>query len=167
GPIKGGATLTDGPFPGTPYEDHWLFCAEYCGDSHSEMAGIIRLVPRDVWAKVVDGWSSAGLTPVEKGKRLHTIQCASCHSIDGSKNTGPSWKDVYGKTETFADGSSGVADDQYIRESIYEPAKKLVAGYGPQMQSFKGILSEDDVAAIIEYMKTISVHAKPAEGEKK
>ncbi|MBL8761185.1 MAG: cytochrome c oxidase subunit II, partial [Phycisphaerae bacterium] len=47
GPIKGGATLTDGPFPGTPYEDHWLFCAEYCGDSHSEMAGIIRLVPRD------------------------------------------------------------------------------------------------------------------------
>lgn len=166
GPIKGEKKLEAGPFAGTPYQDHWLFCAEYCGDSHSEMAAVVRMVPRETWAKIVDSWSGAGLTPVEKGKRLYTIQCASCHSIDGSKNTGPSWKDAFGKTETFTDGTSGVVDDAYVRESIYEPAKKLVAGYGPQMASFKGILSEDDVAAIIEYMKTISVNHKPAEGQK-
>lgn len=167
GPIKGDKKLQSGPFAGTPYEDHWLFCAEYCGDSHSEMAGLIRLVPRDVWAKIIDGFSGAGLTPAEKGKRIHTIQCASCHTVDGSKSTGPSWKDTYGKTESFTDGSTALVDDQYIRESIYEPSKKIVAGYGPQMQPFKGILSEDDVSAVIEYMKTISANYKPAESEKK
>lgn len=167
GAIKGDKKLTEGPFAGTPYEDHWLFCAEYCGDSHSEMAAQIRLVPRDAWTKIVDSFNGAGLTPPEKGKRIYTIQCASCHTVDGSKNTGPSWKDIFGKTETFTDGSTAVVDEQYVRESIYEPAKKLVAGYGPQMASFKGILSEDDVAAIIEYMKTISANYKPAGGDKK
>lgn len=166
GAIDSATKVEKGPLAGMPYEDHWLFCAEYCGDSHSEMAGVIRLVPREAWLKVVDGFSGAGLSPAQKGKRLHTIQCASCHSVDGTKNIGPSWKDIYGKTETFTDGSSALVDDQYIRESILEPGKKIVAGFGTQMQSFKGILGEDDIAAIIEYMKTISVHAKPADAGK-
>lgn len=155
----------------TGYEDHWIFCAEYCGDSHSEMTGIIRAVPEDVYRKVLKSWGTDGLSPVELGKRMWTTRCSSCHSNDGKAGTGPTWKDIYGHAVEFTDGTAltpeQAADDtefaNYIRESILYPSKRIVKGYPNQMASFQGLLDEKQITGIIAYIKTLSDKAPKAD----
>ena len=147
------------------YRDHWVFCAEYCGDLHSEMAAVLRVMPQKDYEEWLAGQGSSG-DPVIDGQRIYTGQCATCHSVDGSNNIGPSWKDMYGDMREFNDGTSMLADDNFIRESIYVPGAKISKGYQNQMTPFAGILDDEDVANIIAYMKSISVHVEqPAEGE--
>lgn len=146
------------------YEDHWLFCAEYCGDSHSEMMGVIRIVSPEIFQRFMGEWGIEGLPPLERGKAQWSIRCASCHTIDGKPGTGPTWKDLYGHEVTFTDGSKVTSeqmlDDEffsnYIRESILAPQQKIVTGYGPQMSSFQGQLKEEDISALILFMKSLS-----------
>jgi len=70
--------------------------------------------------------------------------------------TGPSFAGVYGKEEQFADGSTGVVDDNYIRESVLNPQAKVVAGYPENgMNSFAGQLSDEDISNIIDFIKTL------------
>lgn len=143
---------------GVPYEDHWLFCSEYCGDEHSEMAALIRVVPEDAYRKWLVGLSE-GVSPVALGQQIWKIRCASCHSVDGAKNTGPTWKDLYNNPAVPIQGQGPIrGDENYIRESILYPAAKLHEGYANQMSSFLGQLNEKQLNGIIEYMKTISVH---------
>jgi cytochrome c oxidase subunit 2 len=145
---------------GVPYEDHWLFCSEYCGDDHSEMAGIIRVVPEQAynkWLLALEGNKSS----VEIGKQIHKSKCSACHSVDGSKNTGPTWKDLYGRDETLTDGSKVKVDPAYLRESILVPSAKIVAGYSNQMTLMP--LTEKQIDGLIDYMRTISVHTPPGE----
>lgn len=174
-PGPGAKTLQHKDGTSYPYEDHWLFCAEYCGDKHSEMAGIIRVVSEADYKKVVyEAWGAAK-PPVEIGRSIWKTRCASCHSVDGSKNIGPTWKDLYAHEVAFTDGSvmsseamTGISFDNYIRESILAPAKKVVAGYPNQMSSFAGQLSEAQISGVIAYIKSISAKAPkeevPAEG---
>lgn len=146
------------------YTDHWVFCAEYCGDSHSEMTAIIRVVPEDIFNRKIKDFGTPS-DPTLRGQALHVRKCASCHSNDGTKSTGPTWKDLFGREETLSDGSKVMVDENYVRESILVPQAKLTAGYGNQMNSFQGQVTEEDINGIIAYMKSISVHAagaKPA-----
>lgn len=144
---------------GAQYTEHLVFCAEYCGTEHSEMAAFIRVVDPAVY----EAWHTAIGTPsdpIELGKRLHKTKCASCHTVDGSPSTGPTWKDMYGKMETLADNSQVLVDDAYILESIYDPGKRIVKDFEKQnMTSFRGLLNEAQAKGLIEYMKSISVHA--------
>ena len=141
------------------WKDHYLFCTEYCGDGHSQMGAIIRVMPEAEYL----AWKQAaanpyeGLAPAEIGELAYRLKgCNACHSVDGSRGTGPTWLGAYGKTEQFTDGSSTTVDDNYIRESILYPARKIVAGYSNQMPSYQGQLTEEELAGIIEYMKTLS-----------
>jgi cytochrome c oxidase subunit 2 len=103
--------------------------------------------------------STAGMTPAERGKALvndSDNSCGTCHSIDGSAMVGPSFKGLYGRKEKLTDGSEVTVDDAYIKESIYKPAAKIVQGYSPAMPPiYEGKLSEQDVADITEYLKTL------------
>lgn len=159
-PPTGEKTIESGPLAGTPYEDHWLFCAEYCGESHAEMAAIIRTVPASAYFKWYnDTRDGVGMEPLRLGQILYTTKgCVACHSVDGAKNTGPTWKDLFGKSHEMADGSVVVADENYIRESILVPAAKIVKGYPNQMPSYQGQLNEKQLEALILYMKSISVN---------
>lgn len=144
-----------------PYVDHWLFCAEYCGDEHSEMWAIIRIVPSEVYKAWLEAAASgAGKPPAEVGQRIYKTKCASCHSIDGSKNTGPSWKDLYNNPAIpLEGGATAKGDENYIRESIRTPAVKIHAGYPNQMTPWPSdVLSDKQVDNLIEYMKTLSTH---------
>jgi cytochrome c oxidase subunit 2 len=151
-------TLADG----TRYRDHFIFCAEYCGDMHSEMAAIVRVVPEAAYQAAITKWVDA-VDPVELGRRQWVSKCASCHTIDGNKNTGPTWKGIFGRAVAFTDGSGHSAEEManadafatYIRESVFTPAKHVVAGYTNAMPSFAGQLSEAQMNGIIEYMKTL------------
>lgn len=144
-----------------PYNDHYIMCAEYCGDFHSEMTAVLRVIPRDKFHEWTLKADSAE-PPYLRGKKLYENNCSTCHSIDGSSRTGPSWKNMYGATHTMSGGKQVKVDDDYIRESIWTPQAKVVAGYeGVQMTAFK--FEEKNIAALIAFMKSEFVHEKWAE----
>jgi cytochrome c oxidase subunit 2 len=105
-------------------------------------------------------------TPLQAGEMLYNTRgCAQCHSIDGTAKIGPTWKDMFGSQVSIAGKGNVLADEDYIRESILYPNAKVVQGFqnpsgGSQMSSFLGQLNDNDIMAIISYMKSISVHFK-------
>lgn len=90
---------------------------------------------------------------VERGQQL-AAQCVACHSVDGSTSVGPTWQGLYGSTRPLADGSEVVADEAYLEESIRNPSAKVVAGFPAIMPGF-GHLPDEDIAALIEYIKSL------------
>jgi cytochrome c oxidase subunit 2 len=153
-----------------PYQDHWVFCTEYCGDNHSEMYAVARVVRQADYDKIIKEWAEPTGTPVEIGQALYKIKgCNACHSLDGSKNVGPTWKNMYGYPVQFSDGSSRTAEQMsgveyanYVRESVYTPAAKVVATYPNQMTTYQGRLNEKELAAIIAYQSSNLLTDKPA-----
>jgi cytochrome c oxidase subunit II len=143
--------------PDELFRDHWIFCAEYCGDSHSEMYGVFRVVPRSVYDDVLADWNAGSMSPVEMGEMLYRSNCISCHSTDGSPNLGPTWKNLFGYERALSGGGTALADENYILESVWFPTKKIAAGFeGQAMTNFSGLLDQDQISAIIAYMKTLS-----------
>jgi cytochrome c oxidase subunit 2 len=142
-----------------------LFCAEYCGLNHSHMnTGVNVLSAEDFAAWYTDttkaapaesksGWE-AGLEVIKKNG------CNICHSSDGSRLVGPSYKDLFGHTTTVVtEGSEReiLADSAYIRRSVYTPDADVVKGFNRGlMLSYEGLVSEEDLGHIIEYLKHIS-----------
>ncbi|MEW6198762.1 MAG: cytochrome c oxidase subunit II [Planctomycetota bacterium] len=138
--------------------EYLLLCAEYCGTKHSDM--LARVVVHEPgkyeqWlAEAADPFRTRTLAEV--GALLHMKRCGGCHSVDGSANIGPSFKGIYEHEVKLADGTTVTADDNYIRESILYPQAKIVAGYGKEMPSFKGLLKDKEITAIVEYIKELS-----------
>ena len=83
------------------------------------------------------------------------MACNACHSIDGTLNIGPTFKNHYGKEIRHTDGSVLIIDDQYIRESIIAPRKFIAEGFPPIMPSYKPVLNDEDIANLIVYIKTL------------
>jgi cytochrome c oxidase subunit 2 len=136
--------------------DYHMFCSEYCGTAHSGMIGTVRVVTRaeyETWLKK----DPASMTPSERGLDLYTSKgCVACHSLDGTVKVGPSWKGLWGSTLKHTDGSTAQFDDNYVRESLMQPQKEIVAGFqGAVMPSFQGQIKEEEINDIIEYMKTL------------
>ena len=97
-------------------------------------------------------------SPAALGKTLATAQgCAACHSPGGAAGIGPTWKGLAGRQTTFADNSTGVADDAYLKESILSPNAKVVKSFLPGLmpQDFRTKLTDDQITQIIEYIKTL------------
>ena len=144
---------------GEQYQDHWIFCAEYCGDLHSEMAAILRVVPQAQYVSWVGSINLDGMDPVTVGLQVATGKCFTCHSIDGSANIGPTWKDLYGYEFQYSDGSTLTVDENHIRESIiYPEAKKQTAYAGAVMTAFPN-LSDLEMNGLIAYIKSLSDRA--------
>ena len=134
-----------------------LYCTEYCGDGHSLM--VRNVIVHESWEDFDKAtiWLDEEHTDVQNGERLYKLNCAGCHSLDGSAKTGPSFLGKYGSDEQLETGAMQTVNDTYISESIIDPQKDIVSGYGPtsQMPSFRGKLSQKQITYIIEYMKTI------------
>ncbi len=102
-----------------------------------------------------NGGTSGG-SMADKGKVLFTSKtCSTCHSTDGSRLVGPTFKGLFGSMEETQDGARIKVDENYIRESILEPMKRITKGYPPAMPTFKGQLSDDEIRYLIAYMKTL------------
>jgi len=139
--------------------DFDLLCSAYCGVNHSYMSAIIRIVPLDKYTK----WLAA--LPVKKvdtslgHKVLEKNGCIACHSVDGSKMVGPTFKGLYGSTvEVMTDGviHKIIADSIYVKNSINEPNKDIVSGYPKGiMKSYNRIITDKDIQLINEYLKTL------------
>jgi cytochrome c oxidase subunit 2 len=141
-------------FTPTKTGEFHLFCAEYCGTNHSGMIGsVIVMEPNDYQAWLSGG---GGLSMSARGEQLfQQLACVSCHLNDGS-GRGPSLAGVFGTEAKLANGASVVIDDSYVRESILNPQAKLVAGYQPLMPTFQGLVNEEGVMSLIEYIKSLS-----------
>jgi cytochrome c oxidase subunit II len=83
-----------------------------------------------------------------------SLGCSGCHRMDGS-GPGPSLAGVFGKPVPLQGGGTAAADEQYVRDSILTPQKQVVAGYQPIMPSFQGRVSEDQLAQLIAYIKSL------------
>lgn len=138
-----------------------IFCTEYCGTGHSKMLGLIKVVSEEEfnsWILGSDaGGGAGGASPMDIGKKVYSnYACIGCHSLDGSANVGPTWKGLFGSTRNFVDGTSAVADENYLRESILNSKAKIVKGYeNGNMPAFAGTLKDDDVTAVIEFIKSL------------
>jgi cytochrome c oxidase subunit II len=144
--------IQEGTFP--------VFCTEYCGDEHSSMLAVVKVVAPEDYEDAVLACTELeapeGATREEFGELVYkALACNSCHNTDTSVKVGPGFGGLYGKTETMTDGTTVVADENYIRESILQPNAKIVAGFTPQMPSFAGKINDDQMDALIAYIKSL------------
>jgi len=151
-------------FEATAVGEYNLFCTEYCGDMHSRMFGLVKVVEPEYFESILEDYAKLEQNPGETlegfGKRISEIRgCGACHSIDGSTKVGPSWKGLWGKTETFTDGSSqpldGAEGENYLKTSILDPNAKVVTGFAPQMPPYAGQLKDEHIEALIAYIKSL------------
>lgn len=134
-----------------------LFCAEYCGTEHSLMRGTVTVMDVDAYADWLAG--ETGEPPEVAGKQLYErFRCGSCHKRDGS-GTGPSLVGIYGRAVPLASGQTVTADEQYLRNSILDPASQIVAGHRPVMPSFRGQINESQTMKLIAYLKSLTMDA--------
>ncbi len=149
---------TDLWFHATKVGEFPIFCAEYCGTSHSDMLSrVIVHEPGGFEKWLAEAKKKMEDIPlVDLGKLIYDKQgCATCHSTDGTPRIGPSWKGVFGKTEHFTGGTAATVDEDYIRESIQDPQAKIVEGFPPSMPTYQGKLSDRQLSGVIEYIKTL------------
>ena len=143
-------------FEPTQVGQYHIFCAEYCGTRHSGMIGTVYVMEQaDYQAWLSGGGGLTGGTMLQQGEALFTqLACVTCHLPDG-KGRGPSLVGVFGSTVTLDNGSTVTADESYLRESILTSQAKTVKGYEHIMPTFQGLINEDGVAALIEYIKSM------------
>jgi len=153
--------LTTMWFKATKVGTYRILCAEYCGTQHSGMLGqVIVMEPHDYEAWLAGGRPTG--SAVDNGEKLFTqLACITCHKPDSS-GRGPMLTGVFGSTVQLADGRQVVADENYIRESVMNPAAKVVLGYSPIMPTFQGTVSEENLLQLIAYIKSLKVSSAPA-----
>lgn len=131
-----------------------LFCSQYCGTNHSVMTGQVVVQAQkdfEYWLTSVQGQNS----PASIGKALTgTLQCVTCHK-SGSSETAPSLEGLFGRKVLLSNGDTVVADENYIRESILDPKRKIAGFYKNVMPSYRGKVSEEDLMHLIAYLKSV------------
>jgi cytochrome c oxidase subunit 2 len=139
-----------------------LFCSQYCGMDHSRMGGWIYVQePKDYAAWLAR--ENEPLSLAAQGERIfHTLGCSGCHA-ENSKIHSPLLNGIYGRMVPLSDKTFVLADDQYLRDSILLPNKQIVAGYAPLMPTFRGHISEEELNAVIAYIKSLSDERRPGE----
>jgi len=144
----------------TPGRYH-IFCAEYCGTNHSGMIGTVIVMPPNEFKAWLAGGGMEG-SLAQRGAKLFTdLACVTCH-LDSGQGRGPSLKDIIGTTVETQAGEKVVVDEAYLRESILNSQAKVVKGFQPLMPTFQGLVSEENLVALIEHVKSLSPNAKPA-----
>jgi cytochrome c oxidase subunit II len=139
--------------------DYKVRCAELCGSAHFSMENPVIVDSQadyDAWISEQSAIAAeAAKTPEGQGKLL-TVRngCIGCHSLDGAKMTGPTWFGLYGANVELADGTTVIADDAYLAESILNSKAKEVAGFAPTVMP-PYALSETEITSIIAYLKTL------------
>jgi cytochrome c oxidase subunit 2 len=131
-----------------------LLCAEYCGTDHSMMRGRVVVMRQEDYA----AWLSRqpeGDDLAHQGAKLFVAQgCSGCHANTSSVHA-PKLENLYGRTVQLSNGRQVKADDAYIRDSILQPKRDLVAGYEPIMPSFAGVLDDGEIQSLTAYIRSL------------
>jgi cytochrome c oxidase subunit II len=149
-------------------------CAQLCGVGHPNMRGFVVVEDEaafQAWMKQQPTFATllappssaaqAGLdSPPARGRALAQSKgCIACHTVDGKPGVGPTWKGLYGKTETMVDGSTALVDDAYVKDFIRNPQARAVKGYAQVMPKLE--LTDDEVAALAAYIKSNANSSAP------
>jgi len=147
----------------TKVGQYHLFCAEYCGTGHASMTGTVYVMDPADYQQWLAG-KMPGVPMATTGEELFQhFACNTCHQ-ENDMGRGPSLYGIYGSTVHLQDGSSVIADQSYIRNSIYNPSTQVVRGYRPIMPTFKDQVTPDQVDELIEYIKSLHPPKKLAKG---
>jgi cytochrome c oxidase subunit 2 len=153
-------------FKATKTGTYYLFCGQYCGDFHSLMAGSV-IVMSDVdyaaWLQKSGAESTTETLAAEGSRYFHSLGCSGCHENSQVVHA-PSLDGLYQQPVPLQSGQIVVANDDYLRDSILQPSKNIPAGYQPIMPSFQGILSEEQIIALIAYIKSERTDDPPNSG---
>lgn len=157
-----------------------VYCAEYCGLSHSRMwANVVVLDPveydRYLAGDLPERVALAGGEPGTRGgigsdvidvpmsergrDAASRYGCLACHTTDGQRHVGPTFRGLFGRQEPLADGRTVVADEDYLTRSMMEPMRDVVSGYTPVMPTYQGVLEQPDAAAIVEFIRLLGRRA--------
>ncbi|MFB6272941.1 MAG: ThuA domain-containing protein [Salinibacter sp.] len=104
------------------------------------------------------------MVSLNRGRHVYQeVGCATCHSLDGSRQVGPTFKELYGTERPLKSGETIVADAQYLRQSILHPRKHVVKGYMPNMPSYQGRLRESEIESLIAFIQSLETEPEAAE----
>ncbi|HJV95002.1 MAG TPA: cytochrome c oxidase subunit II [Albitalea sp.] len=137
-------------------------CAQLCGVGHPNMHGYVVVESEgafEAWLKTQPTFAmtmrpaaTAGGGAAAQGAALAQSKgCIACHSVDGSTRVGPTWKGLFGKTETMADGSTAHVDEDYLKTFIREPSARVVKGFTPIMPKIE--LTDAEMDALVAYIR--------------
>jgi cytochrome c oxidase subunit 2 len=131
-----------------------LFCSQYCGTRHSAMTGeVVVMEPAEFETWLSGGAADGSLA--SGGQRLFSdLACNTCHRPD-AQGRGPVLVGLFGKTVTTESGERVTVDEAYVRESILHPSARIAAGYQPIMPTFQGLVSEEQLLQLVEYVKSL------------
>lgn len=146
-------------FQATKPGKYHLFCAEYCGAKHSGMIGwVYAMAPRDYQTWLTQGAAEGSMASMGE-KYFHQFGCANCHHFTDQGRC-PDLRNLYMRPVQIAGGETVLADDSYIRESIYDPNAKIVYGFSANvMPNFTGVVTQEQVLALIAYIKALGPQA--------
>ena len=151
-------------FEATKPGRYHLFCAEYCGTKHSEMIGwIVAMEPSAFQAWLTGGTGEVSMAAAGE-RKFQELGCVTCHRSD-SEGRGPNLQGLFGRPVQLAAGGTVPADEGYIRESIVNPAAKVVAGYQPIMPAYQGLVTEESLMQLVAFVQSLGGNAAATGGE--
>ncbi|MBN1991110.1 MAG: cytochrome c oxidase subunit II [Anaerolineae bacterium] len=141
-------------FEATKTGDYHLFCAEYCGTDHAKMTGTVTVMEPDAYQAWLGGVAEDE-SMADAGQRLFQQRgCMACHN-DSPNSIGPNLAGTFGEPVQLTSGETIMVDEAYLLESIRKPQEKVVAGYAPLMPTYQGILTEQEILQLVEYIKSL------------
>ena len=141
--------------------EYEILCTEYCGLLHSSMLAKAKVMEQTDFDRWFAEYKASSAVPEPDGYLLlRNTGCIACHSLDGTKLVGPSFKGLFGKDRIVLSGGaqkSVKADEEYIKNSIYDPDSEIVSGFNKGlMKSYRDVLKDDEIKTITDYLKTLS-----------
>jgi len=131
-----------------------LFCSQLCGAGHAAMIGTVVVMSEPDYTRWLAG-NGTSQTIAQEGHDLFIrYGCSGCHEGHGTVRA-PSLAGVFGSPVPLSDGTTVMADANYVRDSILQPGKQIVASYAPVMPTFAGVISEADLVKLIAYIESL------------
>jgi cytochrome c oxidase subunit 2 len=135
--------------------NYHLFCSQYCGTNHSAMTGEVTVMTKEDYAEWLASSKAEGSLASRGEKMFQEFGCTTCHRPDSGARA-PNLEGLYGRPVRLTDNRVVIADDNYIRESILQPNAKVVSGFQAIMPTFQGVITEEQLIEITEYIKHLS-----------
>ena len=133
-----------------------VFCAEFCGAGHSSMLATVHVMGLEEWEQWLATDPYKGMSMSQIGESVFQKSCIVCHAATTEKGIGPGLAGLFGAEREFEKADGLTADENYIRESILNPSARIVKGFGNLMTPFAGLLKEEEMTGLIEYIKSLT-----------
>jgi cytochrome c oxidase subunit 2 len=152
-------------FKATRTGTYHLFCSEYCGTDHARMGGRVFVMEPEAYAQWLAHAGPQVSLAVQGQRRFIQFGCSGCHDRQATVHA-PPLENLFGQTIPLADGRFVRVDERYVRDSILLPGTDIAAGYQNLMPSYTGRLAEEDILALVEYIKSLAPASTPAAEER-